>query len=113
MAMALAVVGCENKPAKPPEPEVVVPVNTNDVAVIETKFGKMVAEFYHKDAPKTVANFQKLARKNFYDGTTFHRIMKGFMIQGGDPLSKDTKNLDLGSGGPGYSIKAEFNLTFA
>jgi peptidyl-prolyl cis-trans isomerase B (cyclophilin B) len=109
IVMFAAVGGCENKPSKPPESEVVVPVNTNDVAIIETKQGKMVVEFFHKEAPKTVANFQKLARKNFYDGTTFHRIMKGFMIQGGDPLSKDPKNLDLGSGSPGYSIKAEFN----
>jgi len=105
----IAVGGCENKPAKPPEAEVLEPVNTNDAAVIETKYGKMVAEFFHKEAPKTVANFQTLAKKGFYDGTTFHRLMKGFMIQGGDPLSKDPKNLDLGSGDPGYSIKAEFN----
>lgn len=104
-----AVGGCENKPAKPAEPEVMVPVNTNDVAVIETKFGKMVVEFFHADAPKTVANFQKLTRKGFYDGTAFHRVIAGFMIQGGDPLSRDPKNLDLGSGSPGYSIKAEFN----
>ena len=107
--LALALAGCEGKPVKQPEPEAVVPVNTNDVAVIETKFGKMVVEFFHADAPNTVANFQKLTRKGFYDGTTFHRVIAGFMIQGGDPLSKDPKNLDLGSGTPGYSIKAEFN----
>lgn len=110
MALILAA-GC-TKPAQnsaanannePPPP-----VNTNDVAVIETKYGKMVAEFFHADAPNTIANFQKLARKGFYDGTTFHRVIKGFMIQGGDPLSKDPKNKP-GSGSPGYSIKAEFN----
>ena len=78
--------------------------DTDKVAVIETKYGKMVAEFFDKDAPKTVENFQKLAGKGFYDGTTFHRIIKGFMIQGGDPLSKDPNN-----GDPGFKIKAEFN----
>jgi peptidyl-prolyl cis-trans isomerase B (cyclophilin B) len=83
--------------------------DTDKVAVIETKFGKMVAEFYDKDAPKTVENFQTLAAKGFYDGTTFHRIVKGFMIQGGDPLSKDPNNEMVGTGDPGYKIKAEFN----
>jgi peptidyl-prolyl cis-trans isomerase B (cyclophilin B) len=79
------------------------------VAVIETKFGRMVVAFYDKDAPNTIANFQKLASQGFYDGTTFHRIVKGFMIQGGDPLSKDPSNEAVGTGGPGYQIKAEFN----
>lgn len=83
--------------------------DTNDVAVIETKYGKMVVEFYGKDAPKTVENFKKLAAKGFYDGTAFHRIVKGFMIQGGDPLSKDPGNANVGTGGPGYQIAAEFN----
>ena len=75
-------------------------VDTNDVAVIETKFGKMVVEFYAADAPKTVANFLKLAKAGFYDGTTFHRVIPEFMIQGGCPLG-------TGSGGPGYTIKDE------
>ena len=83
--------------------------DTDKVAVIETKFGKMVVEFYDQDAPKTVENFEKLAGKGFYDGTTFHRIIKGFMIQGGDPLSKDPNNQRVGTGDPGYKIKAEFN----
>ena len=110
-AAVLLVAGCQRQSnesaSAPPEPG--VPVNTNDVAVIETKFGKMVAEFYHQDAPKTVANFQKLARTGFYNGTTFHRILPGTMIQGGDPLSKDPNSKLLGTGGPGYNIKAEFN----
>ena len=82
---------------------------TDDVAVIQTKFGKMVIEFYGKDAPNTVANFEKLAKSGFYDGTTFHRIVDGFMIQGGDPLSKTPDNPNVGTGGPGYQIPAEFN----
>ena len=83
--------------------------DSNMVAVIETKYGKMIVEFFDKDAPKTVENFEKLAEKGFYDGTTFHRIVQGFMIQGGDPLSKDPGNSRVGTGDPGYKIKAEFN----
>jgi len=87
----------------------VMAADTDQVAVVETKFGKMVIEFYDKDAPKTVANFQKLAKSGFYDGTTFHRIVDGFMIQGGDPLSKTPDNPNVGTGDPGYKIAAEFN----
>jgi peptidyl-prolyl cis-trans isomerase B (cyclophilin B) len=80
------------------------------VAVLETSQGKMVAEFFWGDAPKTCENFIKLAESGFYDGTAFHRIVKGFMIQGGDPLTKDDANADrFGTGEPGYKIKAEFN----
>src|SRR6187401_2857006 len=64
-------------------------VNTNEVAVIKTTEGEMVVEFWPDVAPKTVENFKTLAKKGFYDGTAFHRIVKGFMIQGGDPLTKD------------------------
>jgi peptidyl-prolyl cis-trans isomerase B (cyclophilin B) len=87
------------------------PVATADeVAVIETKHGKMIVEFFEKDAPKTVENFKKLSKDGFYNGTAFHRIVDGFMIQGGDPLTKDEKNKDrFGTGDPGYKIKAEFN----
>src|SRR6266478_3175642 len=70
----------------------------------------MVVEFWPYVAPKTVENFKALAGQGFYDGTAFHRIVKGFMIQGGDPLTKDTKmESRWGTGGPGYQIKAEFN----
>lgn len=83
---------------------------TNEVAVIKTTDGEMVVAFWPDVAPNTVANFKKLAEKGFYDGTCFHRIIKGFMIQGGDPLTKDPSKEDLwGTGGPGYQIKAEFN----
>ncbi|MDQ6622242.1 MAG: peptidylprolyl isomerase [Verrucomicrobiota bacterium] len=81
-----------------------------EVAVIKTSEGEMVAEFWPEVAPKTVENFKKLAREGFYDGTAFHRIVKGFMIQGGDPLTKDpSKESRWGTGDPGYKIKAEFN----
>src|SRR5947208_2682903 len=87
------------------------PMNSaNEVAVIKTSEGEMVAEFWPEVAPNTVENFKKLARSGLYDGTAFHRIVKGFMIQGGDPLTKDSsKEQQWGTGGPGYTIKAEFN----
>lgn len=85
-------------------------VDTNEVAIIHTTKGDMVVEFWSDVAPNTVENFKKLARSGFYDGTAFHRIIKGFMIQGGDPLTKDKTKEDIyGTGGPGYQIKAEFN----
>lgn len=68
----------------------------------------MVVKFWPDVAPKTVENFKKLANEGFYDGTAFHRIVKGFMIQGGDPLSREDDAM-VGTGGPGYKIKAEFN----
>jgi peptidyl-prolyl cis-trans isomerase B (cyclophilin B) len=83
---------------------------TNEVAVMKTSEGTMVFEFWPDVAPKTVANFKKLARSGFYDGTAFHRIIKGFMIQGGDPNTKDTaKENSYGTGGPGWTVPAEFN----
>jgi peptidyl-prolyl cis-trans isomerase B (cyclophilin B) len=82
----------------------------NEVAIIKTSAGEMVVEFWPEVAPKTVENFKALAQKGFYNGTAFHRIVKGFMIQGGDPLTKDAGREDeWGTGGPGYKIKAEFN----
>jgi peptidyl-prolyl cis-trans isomerase B (cyclophilin B) len=81
-----------------------------EVAVIKTTEGDMVVEFWTDAAPKTIENFKALAQKGFYDGTCFHRVIKGFMIQGGDPLTKDaSKEAMWGTGGPGYQIKAEFN----
>ncbi len=82
----------------------------NEVAIIKTSEGTMVVEFYPDVAPNHVANFKKLARSGFYDGTCFHRVIPGFMIQGGDPNTKDDSKKDSwGMGGPGYSVKAEFN----
>ncbi|MCX8069617.1 MAG: peptidylprolyl isomerase [Thermodesulfovibrionales bacterium] len=78
-------------------------------AFIETKFGTMELKFFPDVAPGHVDNFITLAKKGFYDGTTFHRVIPGFMIQGGDPNSKDADRSKHGMGGPGYTIKAEFN----
>ena len=87
------------------------PMNSsNEVAVIKTSEGDMVVQFWTDAAPATIENFKKLARQGFYDGTIFHRIVKQFMIQGGDPNSKDpAKENSYGQGGPGYNLKAEFN----
>jgi peptidyl-prolyl cis-trans isomerase B (cyclophilin B) len=83
---------------------------TSEVAVITTSEGTMVLEFWPDVAPGHVENFKKLAKQGFYDGTCFHRIIKGFMVQGGDPLTKDEgMKSRWGTGGPGYTIKAEFN----
>jgi len=78
-------------------------------AVIETKFGNITLKFFPDVAPGHVKNFIDLAKKGFYDGTTFHRVIPGFMIQGGDPNSKNPDKRTHGLGGPGYTIKAEFN----
>jgi peptidyl-prolyl cis-trans isomerase B (cyclophilin B) len=85
-------------------------MENNEVAVIKTTQGEMTLAFWPEIAPKTVENFKTLARKGFYDGTAFHRIVKGFMVQGGDPLTKDPKQESRwGTGDPGYKLKAEFN----
>jgi peptidyl-prolyl cis-trans isomerase B (cyclophilin B) len=82
----------------------------SELAHITTTEGEMVIEFWPDVAPKTVENFKTLAQKGFYDGTCFHRIIKGFMIQGGDPLTRDPAAENRwGTGGPGYQIRAEFN----
>ena len=93
------------------------------VAVISTKFGDMVVEFYPDIAPKHVENFQILAEEGYYNGTTFHRVIPGFMIQGGDPNSKDLDRMNDGTGGragkffgigrendpESWTVPAEFN----
>lgn len=89
----------EAQPAKP---------QTGNIAVIQTEKGIIKFKFYPNDAPKTVDNFIKLTKSGFYNGTKFHRVVPGFVIQGGDPLSK-TDDPRVGTGGPGYNIPAEFN----
>lgn len=76
-------------------------------ATIETTKGTIVLDLFDEEAPETVQNFEKLANSEFYDGTRFHRVINNFMIQGGDPLSKDPANPRVGTGGPGYRIKCE------
>ncbi len=78
----------------------------NKQAVFETAKGRIDVELFADEVPGTVANFEKLANSGFYDGTTFHRVIPNFMIQGGDPISKTGKGR-VGTGGPGYTIKCE------
>jgi peptidyl-prolyl cis-trans isomerase B (cyclophilin B) len=111
LAVACGVLGQPTPPATPaPAKDKASPAAAKEFAVMETSEGTMVIEFWPEVAPNTVENFKKLARQGFYDGTAFHRIIKGFMIQGGDPNTKDpAKESTYGTGGPGYQIKAEFN----
>ena len=82
----------------------------NMTAVMKTNFGEIELELFSSDAPKTVANFVKLSGEGFYDGTKFHRVIKGFMIQGGDPLTKDDSLKDKwGTGSPGYTFEDEIH----
>ncbi|HTS87454.1 MAG TPA: peptidylprolyl isomerase [Gemmatimonadales bacterium] len=76
-------------------------------ATFETARGTIVADLFDEEAPDTVANFEKLANSKFYDGTRFHRVINNFMVQGGDPYSKDANDPRVGTGGPGYKIKCE------
>jgi len=85
------------------------PVGENEIAVIETNLGVIKFEFFPQVAPNHCKNFKKLANSGFYNGTTFHRVIPDFMIQGGDILSRDSTRMNDGAGGPGYTIDAEFN----
>ncbi|HEY2139162.1 MAG TPA: peptidylprolyl isomerase [Chthoniobacterales bacterium] len=109
LAFVAAPVRSEDKKEEPKK-DTAAMSEQKEVAVIKTSEGEMVAEFWPDVAPKTVENFKKLAKSGFYDGTAFHRVIKGFMIQGGDPLTKDeSKQSRWGTGDPGYKIDAEFN----
>ena len=90
-----------------PGKESILLTETN--AIIHTGFGDITLRFFPEDAPGHVKNFTELAQKNFYNKTTFHRIIPGFMIQGGDPNTKSADRSRHGMGGPGYRVKAEFN----
>lgn len=85
------------------------PVKEGEIATIETTLGTIKFKFFNDAAPNTSANFKKLANAGFYDGTIFHRVIPGFMIQGGDILTRDTDPGNDGTGDPGYKINAEFN----
>ena len=84
---------------------------TNQQAIIHTKLGDITLKFFPDVAPNHVNNFIELAKKGFYNGTTFHRVIPKFMIQGGDPNTKSADRSTHGMGGPGYQVKAEFNKT--
>lgn len=108
----IIALGCGTKDASSQQDvdeqgEAVMDQSEEEVALIKTDFGDIVIEFYEEDAPQHVANFKKLAEEGFYDGTTFHRIIPNFMIQGGDPNSKDEDRMNDGLGGTGYTIPAE------
>lgn len=128
-AILLLLFGCASKKAEKreaaePKSQVEEPAQTQtqtptqpetkvnavpEIATIETRLGNMVVEFFPDVAPNHVANFIKLAKEGFYNGSTFHRVIPGFVIQGGDPNSKDNDRTNDGMGGPGYSVNAEFN----
>lgn len=99
------------KLAKTAAPGATAPKAGEEVAVIETNLGRIVLKFFPNKAPGHVKNFKDLATKKFYDGTKFHRVIPGFMIQGGDPNSKTADRSRYGTGDAGYKIKAEFNDT--
>ena len=112
-AALLVALGCseperveEAAPKPPPTP----PISDAEIAVIDVAgFGEIRLELYSNKAPATVANFKKLAREDFYNGTTFHRVKPRFMIQRGDPNTRDRDPRNAGKGGPGYTIPDEFN----
>ncbi|KKQ41844.1 MAG: Peptidyl-prolyl cis-trans isomerase [Parcubacteria group bacterium GW2011_GWE2_37_8] len=84
-------------------------INKMSIVILKTNLGDIKVELFEKDAPKTVANFVKLSKEGFYNGTRFHRVIKDFMIQGGDPNSKDDNWSNDGMGDPGYKFEDEFN----
>jgi len=100
----------EEKEEEIADNDAVTPPNGNIIAIMQTNFGEIKIELFPSDAPKTVENFVNLAEDGFYDGTKFHRVIKGFMIQGGDPLTKDDSFKDRwGTGGPGYTFADEIH----
>jgi peptidyl-prolyl cis-trans isomerase B (cyclophilin B) len=106
-SMLVLLVACSGKEV---QPVAELPPESGPKAIIKTKFGDIHVKFYSDHAPKHVENFVNLAKSGFYNGTIFHRVIPGFMIQGGDPNTKSPLKKDTyGQGGPGYTIKAEFN----
>jgi len=105
MAASAAFAQGKGNPMSPEE----IKKMSETTAVIETKFGNIELKFFPDVAPNHVKNFIDLAKKGFYDGTTFHRVIPGFMIQGGDPNTRNPDRARHGMGGPGYTVKAEFN----
>lgn len=90
-------------------PGAVAPQDGDPIALLHTTYGRIAVKFFPAAAPKHVEAFQKLVQEGFYDGVRFHRVIPGFMIQGGDPNSKSGDRSMHGTGGPGYQLPAEFN----
>jgi len=90
-------------------PGAVAPQDGDSVAILNTNHGRIVVKFFPDHAPRHSEAFQKLVTDGFYEGTRFHRVIPNFMIQGGDPNSKDSNRAMHGTGGPGYQLPAEFN----
>lgn len=111
LVLALPATAALAQLGKTAAPGATAPKKGEEVAVLNTTYGKIVFKFFADKAPHHVESFKKLARKGFYDGTRFHRVIPGFMIQGGDPLSKSADRTRHGQGGPGYTLKAEFSGT--
>jgi peptidyl-prolyl cis-trans isomerase B (cyclophilin B) len=116
LSLALVFLGCKSEQGEMKQSgsdssgqEEPVSLGGKEVAVIQTNLGTIIFKFFPEDAPNHVANFKKLAREGFYDGIYFHRVIPGFMIQAGDPNTKDDDRSNDGLGGPGYTIDAEFN----
>lgn len=110
LCLALVLSGCAGEKRAPARPAVTRPASANDpIAILETSLGTIQVELFEDDAPNTVANFVSLADAGYYDGTVFHRVIKGFMMQGGDPNSRESDQSSWGMGGPGYQIADEQN----
>ncbi|MGI6454304.1 MAG: peptidylprolyl isomerase [bacterium] len=107
--LALAAVAPVWSAENAQEGSAVISSPSEEIVILETTEGKMVLGFFEDKAPKHVESFKKLSKEGFYDGTKFHRVIKGFMIQGGDPNTKNGDPSTWGTGGPGYKLKAEFN----
>ncbi len=118
LALGQGAPGTTPAPGAPPSPApqkgtMDKPAGKKEVAVIKTNMGTIVFEFLPDVAPKMVDNFKDLAKSGFYDGTTFHRVINGFMIQGGDPLSKDSDPTNDGSGDGPRKMPAEFTTKYS
>lgn len=107
LLLALLVTSCS--PKKKEQQGKTMQRTEGKMAELKTSMGTINIEFYPDVAPNHVENFKKLARSGFYDGTTFHRVIPGFMVQGGDPNTKSDDRSQHGRGGPGYTIDAEFS----
>ena len=106
--LSLIAAACRESPKPPSEPPPAAEPAGEEVAVVETGSGKIVLRFHAAEAPKTVAEFKRLASRNFWDGTIFHRVNPGKLIQGGDPLSRDRDPYNDGTGNSGVFVPAEF-----